>query len=195
LCNISSRDSKLFLLSQEDAGNKLWAYSMPSRELTLLRSGVSEAALSPDGLKLATSIGRNLSISTLSGTLKSKVDLPGIPTSMQWSPDSQTIRLSLIAFAGAATSSEWQFNEKDGRVRPSEISASQEFIGNGVWSQNGDYFIYEAGKARLGIYGLLVSPKPFLSSRHRSPNASPPLSQGHGNRLRFRRMISPQYSP
>jgi DNA-binding winged helix-turn-helix (wHTH) protein/Tol biopolymer transport system component len=144
--HVSSDGSKLVLLSPDGATSKVWAYSMPSRELGLLRSGVSDAVLSPDGKKLAATTGADLSIFAPDGVVKSKTDLPAYPSFIRWSPDGHTLRFSLPDFPNSTKSAEWEFNERDSRARRlARISDGHEFVGAGSWSARGHYFFYEAG--------------------------------------------------
>ena len=138
--------SKLILFSGDHSEGKVWMYSRSSRQLRLLRAGVTRAAVSLDGLGLATSTGTSLSVSVLDGAAELKTELPGAPDYLRWSRDGRVLRFSIPDFPAAATSSEWELNRKAGRGRRlGRLSAGQNYVGTGDWSAAGRYFFYEGG--------------------------------------------------
>jgi DNA-binding winged helix-turn-helix (wHTH) protein/Tol biopolymer transport system component len=142
----SPNGSRLILLSLDGGVGTVWGYSRTSAELDALITGVQDAAVSSDGQRIASLNGLTVTVSSLNGTGRITHRLSGQAASLRWSIDNRTLRFTMTDFAGASSSSEWEFDTRSLQVRRlTTISRGHQVVADSAWSPSGRYFFFEAG--------------------------------------------------
>jgi Tol biopolymer transport system component/DNA-binding winged helix-turn-helix (wHTH) protein len=146
LLDIAADGTQLLLMDQSSLEPDLPLWTLPLPGGALHRVGnltAADAAWSPDGHWIAYSAATSLYRAKQDGTEPRRIlDLRGAARALNWSPDSRTIRFTLLD-ANTSSSSLWQVAADGSHLRallPGWGTKPRECCGR--WTADGNYFVF-----------------------------------------------------
>lgn len=166
LLDIASDGSALLLLSRDDAGTKLWSWPLTGGSPKVIQNDGNEAGWAPDRGTIAfggdtpqlTLIGANGSRTVSSASQFGQIHLP------RWSPDGARVNFTLVD-PKDELSSLWYADFQGKHLhRVPRTAASGDEQANGSWTEDGRYFVYEAGSKQRHDLWAVPRADGFLAS-------------------------------
>lgn len=167
MLDLSRSRSKLLVSGQSDSATPatLWSVPIPAgapREMSNTHGW--DAAWSPDGLSLALTAGRELSLAAADGADARKIaTLPGSAWMPRWSPDGRRIRLTVYNIQASGYSL-WEVRSDGSGLHQilSELATKGDPVSVccGSWTPDGRYFVFEVTRAgKSEIWTVAERPK------------------------------------